>query len=492
MLLHFLPYLLKHTGACKIFLLLCVALSPQMKASSQPTDEDPYKLPLIDSSAKIKLSNVTISGNKITKKYIIIRELKIKVGDSIIAATLADRLKESQALIYNTNLFSDVSLTPRFITARNFEIDIVVKERWYIYPTPQFQLADRNYNEWINRYNASLNRVTYGVKFAHYNLSGRRDQLRIYLLNGFSRNFSVSYSSPYSNRKLTEGFAVYGGFTQSREVIYKTSNRNLPVRYNTGDRDFVKNNFNIGAGYLSRKGYFKRHFFSAGYNYLNVADSITSYFNADYYKNGNRSHIGFADLSYTFQYSRTNNNNYPLNGKTYSATLVKRGFGWKEKSNMLSLSGSYNRYLSLGKKWYHALQFSGYIRLPFNQPYINQAGMGYGEFYLRGLEDYVIDGVLATMGKYTLRKQLVSFNIPFPIKNNIVSKIPFKIFAKTYGDAGYAYNKYGVKDRLGNRLLYSGGFGIDILSLYDINASFEYSFNQLGQKGLFLHLKGGF
>jgi len=151
LLLHFLPYLLKHTGACKFFLLLCVALSPQMKASSQPTDEDPYKLPLIDSSAKIKLSNVTISGNKITKKYIIIRELKIKVGDSIIAATLADRLKESQALIYNTNLFSDVSLTPRFITARNFEIDIVVKERWYIYPTPQFQLADRNYNEWINR-----------------------------------------------------------------------------------------------------------------------------------------------------------------------------------------------------------------------------------------------------------------------------------------------------------------------------------------------------
>gem|GEM_PF-4989354 len=39
-----------------------------MKASSQPTDEDPYKLPLIDSSAKIKLSNVTISGNKINHK----------------------------------------------------------------------------------------------------------------------------------------------------------------------------------------------------------------------------------------------------------------------------------------------------------------------------------------------------------------------------------------------------------------------------------------
>ena len=118
--------------------------------------------------------------------------------------------------------------------------------------------------------------------------------------------------------------------------------------------------------------------------------------------------------------------------------------------------------------------------------------MGYGEYYLRGLEDYVIDGVFSFIGKYTLRKKIAGFDIPFPIKNNIVSKIPFKIFAKTYVDAGYAYNKYGTNGRLGDRLLYTGGFGIDILSLYDINVGLEYSFNQLGQKGLFLHLKGGF
>ena len=45
---------------------------------------------------------------------------------------------------------------------------------------------------------------------------------------------------------------------------------------------------------------------------------------------------------------------------------------------------------------------------------------------------------------------------------------------------------------LNNRLLYSGGFGIDILTLYDINLRIEYSFNQLGEKGLFLHNQSGF
>jgi hypothetical protein len=35
--------------------------------------------------------------------------------------------------------------------------------------------------------------------------------------------------------------------------------------------------------------------------------------------------------------------------------------------------------------------------------------------------------------------------------------------------------------------LHAAGIGIDLLTLYDITFRFEYSFNQLGQNGLFLH-----
>jgi hypothetical protein len=179
-------------------------------------------------------------------------------------------------------------------------------------------------------------------------------------------------------------------------------------------------------------------------------------------------------------------------GKVYSLAVSKRGVGIKGGINMLSLNGGYHHYWSLGKNWYHTVGSFGRVKLPFKQPYVNQYAMGYDDFYLRGLENYVIDGVASGLIKYTLRKKLFGFNIPVPIKNNIINKIPFQFFAKTYADAGYSYHKYGIETQLGNRMLYTGGFGLDILSLYDINASFEYSFNQLGEKGLFLHIKGGF
>ena len=93
-------------------------------------------------------------------------------------------LVQARNQVYNTNLFTEVKFDSIPQADSSLKINIVVKERWYIFPTPQFQLVDRSFNEWIKTYNADFNRVVYGLKFAHYNFSGRRDQLRIYLLNG--------------------------------------------------------------------------------------------------------------------------------------------------------------------------------------------------------------------------------------------------------------------------------------------------------------------
>jgi hypothetical protein len=134
----------------------------------------------------------------------------------------------------------------------------------------------------------------------------------------------------------------------------------------------------------------------------------------------------------------------------------------------------------------------GKVKLPFEQPYVNQNALGYRELYLRGLENYVIDGYAASVARYTLRKKLFSFDIPVPFNIKILPSIPFAFYAKTYADAGFSINSNEIYTKLNNRFLYSGGFGIDILSLYDITLKIEYSFNQLGENGLFLHTKGGF
>ena len=107
-------------------------------------------------------------------------------------------------------------------------------------------------------------------------------------------------------------------------------------------------------------------------------------------------------------------------------------------------------------------------------------------------------GILVNnLGKYlkgisTVKKKLFSVNIPFKYFPKLLTKIPITVFAKTFTDVGYAYTQKKYDTYLNNRLLYSGGFGIDILTLYDINLKFEYSFNQLNENGLFLHNQSGF
>jgi hypothetical protein len=468
-------------------LLLCSTSHGQQKKYPGFYDEMNNQV-TIDSSAILHISQIHITGNDRTKEYIILRELKIHTGDSIIAGNIFDVLEESNHLIYNTSLFSEVEIRPILLSAYDVRIEILLKERWYIYPAPQFKLVDRNFNEWWKTYNADLNRVIYGVKFLHYNLSGRSDQLRIYLLNGYARTFYISYTAPYSNKKLNEGYSIGIGFTQNREFPYKTDYNNGLVLYKTNLFDRSSVTFN--ASYATRNGYFKRNYFSFQFNYIKVNDTLISEkYNPNYF-NTAKSRISFPDFSYSFVYNKTDNINYPLIGKNYALSISKRGLGISGGMNMLALDASFKQYFSHKSGLYSNIQLYGKVKLPFHQSYLNQRALGYSTFYLRGLEYYVIDGVAAALAKYTVSKKLVSFRIPIPFHIKAFPYIPFTFFAKTFADGGFCYNQKAFDTRLNNRLLYSGGGGIDLLTLYDINLSLEYSFNQLGEKGLFLHLKG--
>jgi outer membrane protein assembly factor BamA len=470
------------------YLLPCLQVVAQTK-KPYPGFNDPVPNTVAeDTTSKLSISNIDIIGNKKTKDYIILREMLVKRGDSVLASRLYQVIEESRSLIYNTNLFSEVAIQPFITSARTMNLLVVVKERWYIFPTPQFKLVDRNFNEWVKEYNADLNRVIYGLKFAHYNFSGRGDQLRIFLLNGYARNLSFSYTAPYSNRNLTEGFSVGAGFTQNREFAYKTTYTNKLLQFKkTG---FERNVYNAFISYKIRRGYFNRHVFSFQYSYVDVNDSVLAVkYNPGYF-NLKKGSVSIPEISYTYQYINTDNVNYPLKGKVFSLTASKRGAGFTGGINMFSIDATFRKYTPLGKGYFYS--FDGYskLKLPFRQPYINQRTLGFNDLYLRGLEYYVIDGIAAMMTKFTFSKKIVSFRIPVPLKIKEIPYIPFTIYAKTYADAGLCYQEKAFDTRLNNRFLYTGGFGFDILSLYDFNFRVEYSFNQLGEKGLFLHARG--
>lgn len=469
-----------NSRAGRIFFICCLVFTGKLSNAQSA----------INDTSSVRISSVHISGNKKTKEYIILREMQFHAGDTVNRKTLPGEFIQARNQVYNTNLFTEVKIDSLPLPDSSLQVNVHVKEKWYIYPTPQFQLADRNFNEWIKTYHASLNRVVYGVKFAHYNFSGRHDQLRIYLLNGYSRNFSVSYNNPYINPKLTQGLNLGAGFTQNREISYATSYYNKLINYRkTG---FVRSSFTGVAGISKRTGFFKRVSLDVYFNYIMADDSLVSKYNPNYFNSSKRSQT-FPDISLNVSYINTDNINYPLKGLTYGYGILKRGLQFSGGINSTLLQGIVSRYIPHGHNWYSNVQLAGIMRLPFKeQAYINRRAIGYGNLTLRGLEYYVVDGVAASVGKYTLSKKLMFFDIPVPFKIKAVPVIPVKIYAKAYGDAGYSYIPHKFDTFLNNRLLYTGGVGLDIVTLYDVVLKVEYSINQLGEKGLFLHGKAGF
>jgi outer membrane protein assembly factor BamA len=481
-----------------LFSFSCIAKSQIVKDETlKDIDITKKKLPIIIDSSFIKITSINIIGNKRTKSYIIEREMPFKSGDYLPKNALTKNFKQARTQVYNTNLFIEVKVDSSVLSDSSLQVNVAVKERWYIFPTPQFSLVDRSYKEWINTFNADLNRVVYGIDFTHYNFSGRRDQLSITGITGYARNISFSYSSPYSNSKLTEGFSISGSYTQNKEIGYKTSYNNKPLVFNKGKQliytkeGFVRDNYQLDGSYSWRKGFFKRTGFSIGLNYLIVEDSIiTSVYNPSYFNTGKASQF-YTDINFGVSFANTDKNAYPLKGVIYSYSISKRGLGFSGGINVTSLGGFFAKYISHKHNFYSSIKSAGILKIPFDQAYINSRAIGYGSLRLRGLELYIVDGVAAFTSNYTFSKKLFAFKIPIPFKIKAVPYIPFTFYAKTYADIGYSYIPKKYDTRLNNRFLYTGGFGLDILSLYDLVFKIEYSFNQLGQKGVFLQGGGG-
>lgn len=451
-------------------------------------------------SSEMIVRSVTVTGNRKTKDYIALREVSFKKGTRLLSNSLVDVIERARQDMFNTQLFLEV--IPRINSWDGQYIDIVfdVKERWYFFPAPHFKLVDRNLNQWWVEQNRSLERVNYGLKFNWDNVSGRRDKFNFNFINGYNREYSVFYEQPYADKKLEKGFLGGLFYKQSRQLSFATdSNRQVFFpSTNTEIYEFVRTTFKAEAGFTIRKGVNHRHAFRLNYISERIPDSVNRIIESNSLKGylpfftDNKTTQRFGEFAYSYQYYHVNNIVYPWKGVAFNGTFFQRGLGAKGM-NMWQFSGKAGKFFQLSKKTSASAVGYYMIKVPFKQPMYNLGALGYGDWFLRGLEYYVIDGVQAGILKATVRQEVLNIKVPtFIIKNEKYKKIPFKIIIKVYGDIGASHLPVYTNSILNNNLLYTYGAGIDVLSYYDFVARFEYSFNQLGEKGLFLHIRRDF
>lgn len=433
--------------------------------------------------SKFLVGEIIIEGNTRTRPNILHRELPFRSGDSVTLTELVSSFEIARQQLMNTRLFNEVVVALRSFRGRIVDVNISVKERWYLFPLPYVKFVDRNLTEWANQ-KFSTDRLNYGFKLTHYNFTGRNDKFKLWLITGYTKSAQFSYEQPYADKSMKHGFRIGFSYSQNREVNYATNrNHQVFLDSSSGIKNFYGN-----IDYTYRPGLRTFHTVSLGYRYMKVDPEIIN-LNPHFLAPG-KSLLKQPELSYKIRYINTDYVAYPLTGWMGEASLTQAGI--KKELNMTQLTANYIQSWPLGSNYYFHTQGYGTLRVPFNQPFINSNFLGYGDFYLRGLENYVIDGVAGILWRNTVRKKLVSFSVPTFLKSKSHSHVPFTIFAKAYADLGYSHNKMFDHNTLTNKMLYSSGFGIDILTFYDFVIRVDYSFNQMGESGMFFHFSNEF
>jgi outer membrane protein assembly factor BamA len=444
-----------------------------------------YKTPVADTTFKesaITIRDIHLTGNKITKKFIVLREVLLIKDSSYTITQILDKIKTSRQNLMNTSLFVDA--TVNFSKWENDSIDIVVdvKERWYYWPAPVFRPVDRNWNVWINQYKVSFERVNYGIKFQGKNVTGMNDRINITLLNGYARTIAVNYYNPYIDKKLRHGLGVDFAYSKTREVNYSTR-KNVQSFYKDESK-FIREQLYVGLTYSYRKGSISRHTVRLGMVIDNVDDTVIN-LNPKFFSTSTNTNR-YPEFQYRYQYFGVDYIPYPTKGYTLDFSFLKKGFGGP--LNLWQFNAKAYKHWTLPYKFFYSLGGEASLKLPFDQPFINMPFLGYGDAYLRGMEYYVVDGVAGGFIRNTLRKEVGRVKLKTGIKSRIYGEIPFRFYLKGYADVGYVHNKYNTTGNIfSNKVLYTGGFGLDILTIYDIVLRFEYSFNQLNERAFFFH-----
>jgi len=436
----------------------------------------------------VVIDEIEFIGNNITIDKILLREITFRTGDTLSIRKFRKNSALSQENLMNTSLFNFATISDSIVShgvIQHHRVKVEVTERWYIWPLPILELAERNFNTWWET--KDLGMINYGMFLDWQNFRGRKENLKILLQFGYDEKLGFSYTIPYIDKRQTVGLSFGFNQTKNHEVSYITE-KNQVERIKLPD-SYTQISYHAFLAFSHRRNIYQTHNVEASYNEKNYADTVFT-LNPDFYLGGTQ-RAQFFKLSYYFKNDKRDYKSYPLKGLYWDILIEKQGFGLFEESNINLIVAKTNirKFWKLHKKWFFAAGFTGRIANEDHHPYFLSTGLGYGRDYVRGYEFYVIDGqdyaLFKTDLKFAIIPQRVS-HIKF-IPTDKFNKIPWAVYLSLYSDVAYAPGDQRNGNTLQNEALIGYGAGLNLVTYYDMVFRMEYSFNKLGEGGFFIH-----
>jgi len=433
----------------------------------------------------IVVGKISWSGNKITKDHIISRELEFREGDTLSYNEFIKKKKKSQENLLNRSLFNFATfITSDTANRVNVHIDFI--ERWYVWPIPILDFADRNINVWWQT--KDFSRINYGIDLRVENFRGRMETLHIILQNGYDKAFIGRWSIPYIDKKQKLGMSFAAGLVYSREASYNILDNHL--LYQKFEDDFARKLYYFNLGFSYRVKYNSFHSIQLSYNDLWLNDSLLM-LNPDLTYGENE--FAYFTFSYTYKLDHRDYKPYPLNGYYFDLKFVQLGFGVLTKDmSISSMEFNFDQYFNIYKRLYFAYRLSAiYTNDNKFQPYFVTRGLGTGGFDMRGYELVVVNGQKLGLIKSNIKFEVIPMKVRRIkwIKTEKFGKLFYALYTNVFFDMGYASDlQTWQNNELGNQLLWTLGAGVDIISFYDIVIRLEYSINKQSQTGFYLGL----
>jgi len=443
--------------------------------------------PLVCAQDSLWVRQIHLLGNKRTKAPIIFRELSFKESDSISAQNLTAFLEKEAHKVFNTDLFIEVKITHQIFSDNKVDILIQMHEKWYIFPAPIFELTDRNFSEWWVNQNRDLRRVEYGFMFDHENFRGRKERLKLLVQAGFMRKAEIKYSIPYIDKKQKLGLYLSLAYLENKNLNYATFDHRISS-YSSSDLVLRKRFLgNIGLSY--RPHYYQSHRLDLRLHTVSVDDSVLL-LNPNYLPENLR-FIRFFEAAYIFSFDNRDAARYPLKGALFTFSAQQRGLLPTDHVNQTIVKFRQTFHAPITKRFYFGQRVDLKFVLQNQQPYFLLSGLGYGEEFIRGYDLYVVETRHHLLQRNELKFSLLNKSFDFkkiiPIAQ--LNKVPLHILPKIYFDHGVSFNtpqNVNWSGPLNDGYLFGGGAGIDLVSYYTFIMRFEYSVNNLGQKGFFV------
>lgn len=437
------------------------------------------------SAQKVQVEKIEIIGNKRTKESVILREILLSPKSTYSLQSVDSLLQISKNLLWNLKLFNDVLVSTQFIDSQGRKIKVVVElvERWYLWPWPFVESADRNINQWI-QFNLDPQRTNYGMYLFLFNLRGRNETLKLTFSEGYTKSLGAEYQIPNIDKAKKWSAKAKINQKKNEEIWYNTFNDKLQFFRMIGVNMVTKNIAQLEMEF--RPKYFFRHKMGVDFQSVKVHDTVVKKLNPKFIFNDQNNYQQTLSLSYEMEYDQRNNKYYPTNGKYFAMDNKWIHFLNTQNKPIWQAKLSFIQAKKWHNSWGGITKIQGKVSSPV-QPYYFYKSLGYKDV-LRGYENNVIDGAQYVSNQNSMYYQIVQNKtlylnrLPFDNYKNI----PFNMFATAHIDQAWVDNQlFSSGNQLSNSYLLGYGVGLHFLWWNDRIFKVEYSANRRSKPYLY-------